>query len=71
MYAPRHVTAAGRVCITFSSFGPSFGRACHSNVDSLLSAFMSTYVEMLARTTVMKIHNEAVKNEFVAHGETS
>ena len=30
---------------------------------------MSTYVEMLARTTVMKIHNEAVKNEFVAHGE--
>ena len=32
---------------------------------------MSTYVEMLARTTVMKIHNEAVKNEFVAHGETS
>ena len=30
---------------------------------------MSTYVEMLARTTVMKIHNEAVQNEFVAHGE--
>ena len=30
---------------------------------------MSTYVEMLARTTVMKIHNEAVKNEFIAHGE--
>ena len=30
---------------------------------------MSSYVEMLARTTVMKIHNEAVKNEFVAHGE--
>ena len=30
---------------------------------------MGTYVEMLARTTVMKIHNEAVKSEFVAHGE--
>lgn len=30
---------------------------------------MGTYVEMLARTTVMKIHNEAVKNEFIAHGE--
>ena len=30
---------------------------------------MGTYVKMLARTTVMKIHNEAVKNEFIAHGE--
>ena len=30
---------------------------------------MGTYVEMLARTSVMKIHNEAVKSEFVAHGE--
>ena len=28
---------------------------------------MSSYVEMLARTTVMKILNEAVKNEFIAH----
>ena len=30
---------------------------------------MGMYAEIPARTSVMKIHNEAVRSEFVAHGE--